>query len=58
MKGFAQTHSPMWKPISINRSRRALSNKHHFDIIVHFYPPENPKKPLKNAKNSKKFCKV
>ena len=48
-------HSPMWRSISIDRSRRALSNQHHFNIKFHFHPPENPKKPLKMPKIQKSF---
>ena len=54
VKGFAWTHSPMWRPISIDRSRRALSNQHHFNIKVHFHPLENPKTTQKKMRKMKR----
>ena len=58
LEGFGPVHSPTQSNFSPSRSRQALSNKHYFDIKVHFHRPENPKKPQKQAKNSKKFCKT
>ena len=47
LKGFGPVHSPTQINFSPSRSRRALSNQHHFNIKVHFHPPKNPKKPQK-----------
>ena len=55
LKGFGPVHSPTQNNFSPSRSRRVLSNQHHFNIKVHFHPPKNPQKPKKNCA---KFLKI
>ena len=55
LEGFGPVHSPTQTNFSPSRSRRALSNKHHFNIEVHFPPPENPKKPQKICQKLKEI---
>ena len=45
VKEFVQTHSPMWRPISIDRSRRALSNGYIFMLSIRFRRAETSQKP-------------
>ena len=55
LEGFGPVHSPIQTNFSPSRSRHALSNKHHFNIKVHFYPPENPKRPPKKCEKLEKL---
>ena len=48
-------HSPTQTNFSPSRSRQTLSNQYHFNIKVHFHPPENPKKPPKKCQKLKKL---
>ena len=54
VEGFGPVHSPSRTNFSPSRSRHVLSNKHHFNIKVHFHPSENPKNPQKKMQKIKR----